>query len=733
MLTLRCGRRERSGRRGTGAAESRLPNRPHRPTRARLAVFLALVFLATCDWIAGLGNDAPLATTAIPDQVVQVDDTVSLDLGPHYSDPDGDSLTYSAASAAPATVAAAARGGMLSLTGVAAGRAVVTVTARDPEGLTAVQSFEVTVPNRAPEPLAAIPDGEVHVDDELAIDAAEYFADPDGDDLEYSATSSDPTRAAVTVSGSVVSLTGMAVGSTTVTVTVRDPGGLEAAQSFVVKVPNRAPVAVGTIADREVEVDSVAALDLAPYFTDPDRDPLAYAVASSDPARALATVAGSMLTVTGVAKGVATLTVTARDPHGLEAEQRFVVTVPNRGPVAVGAIADSEVFVGDWVVIEVAGHFTDPDGDALEYAAASSDTGRVAVVVSGGVVTVTGVSVGSAVVTVSARDPEGLSAEQVFRVTMPNRAPEPLGAIADRDVYVGDSAGVDVAAYFSEPDGEELAYAAESSGAATATAAVAGGVVTVTGIAVGETSVTVTARDPHGLEAEQRFVVTVPNRAPEAVGVIADREVQVDSVAALDIADRFTDPDGQELEYAAASSDPSMAVVAITGSALSVTGVARGRATVTVTARDPHGLEAEQRFVVTVPNRAPVAVGAIADREMFVGDGVEIDVAGNFTDPDGDALRYAAVSSDAERVAAAVRGGVVTVTGVSVGSAVVTVTARDPGGLTAEQVFGVTMPNRSPEPRGTVPDRWVYVGDSAGVNVAPYFSEPDGDTLVYAT
>ena len=695
-------------------------------------MFLALVFLPTCDWIAGLGNDPPLATTAIQDQVVEVDDTVVLDLGLHFSDPDGDSLTYSAVSAVPATVAAIARGGMLSVAGVAVGRAVVTVTARDPEGLTAVQSFEVTVPNRAPEPLAAIPDGEVYVDSTLAIDAADYFADPDGDDLEYSATSSEPTRAAVTVSESMVSLTGMAVGRSTVTVTVRDPGGLEAAQSFVVTVPNRAPVAVGTIADREVRVDSVAALDLAPYFTDPDRDPLAYAAASSDPARALATVAGSALTVTGVAKGVATLTVTARDPHGLAAEQRFVVTVPNRGPVAVGAIADREVFVCDGVESDVAGHFTAPDGDALEYAAASSDTGRVAVVVRGGVVTVTGVSVGSAVVTVSARDPEGLTAEQVCAVTMPNRAPEPLGVIADREVYVGDSTGVDVAAYFSEPDGEELAYAAESSGPATATAAVSGGAVTVTAVAVGETTVTVTARDPHGLEAEQRFVVTVPNRAPVAVGAIADREVEVDSVTALDVADRFTDPDGQDLEYAAASSDPSRAVVAIAGSALTVTGVAKGVATVTVAARDPHGLEAEQRFHVTVPNRGPVVVGAIADREVFVGDGVEIDVAGHFTDPDGDALRYAAVSSDTARVLAVVRGGVVTVTGVSVGSATVTVTARDPEGLSAEQVFGVTMPNRAPRPLGAMPDRDVYVGDSAGVNVAAYFSEPDGEALVYA-
>ena len=50
------------------------------------------------------------------------------------------------------------------------------------------------------------------------------------------------------------------------------------------------------------------------------------------------------------------------------------MTVPNRGPVAVGANADREVFVGDGVVVDVAPHFADPDGDALVYATVSSDT-----------------------------------------------------------------------------------------------------------------------------------------------------------------------------------------------------------------------------------------------------------------------------------------------------------------------------------------------------------------------
>ena len=152
-------------------------------------------------------------------------------------------------------------------------------------------------------------------------------------------------------------------------------------------------------------------------------------------------------------------------------------------------------------------------------------------------------------------------------------------------------------------------------------------------MSVGSATVTVTAEDPGGLRAEQVFGVTVPNRAPVAVGTIAGREVEVDSGATLDVAQYFADPDGQALGYSATSSEPTRATVAVSGSAITVTGVAAGRTTVTVRAEDPGGLWARQSFEVLVPNRAPVAAGTIEDREVYVGDTVALDVAGYFTDP----------------------------------------------------------------------------------------------------
>ena len=73
-------------------------------------------------------------------------------------------------------------------------------------------------------------------------------------------------------------------------------------------------------------------VDVAPVFADPDRDSLVYAAVSSDPGRVMVGLAGSTLMLGGVAKGGAAVTVTASDPGGLEAEQMFMVTVPNRAP-----------------------------------------------------------------------------------------------------------------------------------------------------------------------------------------------------------------------------------------------------------------------------------------------------------------------------------------------------------------------------------------------------------------
>ena len=323
----------------------------------------------------------------------------------------------------------------------------------------------------------------------------------------------------------------------------------------------------------------------------------------------------------------------------------------------------------------------------------------------------TGVAAGSATVTVTATDPGDLSVTQMFDVTVAvaNQSPEAVDTIADQGVAPGDSVTVDVSGNFSDPDGDELTYTAASSDDTVATVSVSGAEVTVTGVAAGSATVTVTATDPGDLSVTQMFDVTVAvaNQSPEAVDTIADQGVAPGDSVTVDVSGNFSDPDGDELTYTAASSDDTVATVSVSGAEVTVTGVAAGSATVTVTATDPGDLSVTQMFDVTVAvaNQSPEAVDTIADQGVAPGDSVTVDVSGNFSDPDGDELTYTAASSDDTVATVSVSGAEVTVTGVAAGSATVTVTATDPGDLSVTQMFDVTVAVANQSPRSGRHDR----------------------------
>ena len=138
---------------------------------------------------------------------------------------------------------------------------------------------------------------------------------------------------------------------------------------------------------------------------------------------ATASISGTIVTVTAVAPGIATVTVTASDPEGLEGQARFAVTVPNRPPVAEGSLEPITVPAAASVTIDVSSYFSEPDGQTLTYSAASSDSGVATVTANQQIIIVLSLAPGTADITVTATDPGGLSATQSFAVTVPNRPP----------------------------------------------------------------------------------------------------------------------------------------------------------------------------------------------------------------------------------------------------------------------------------------------------------------------
>ena len=312
-----------------------------------------------------------------------------------------------------------------------------------------------------------------------------------------------------------------------------------------------------------------------------------------------------------------------------------------------------------------------------------------------------------------------------------NRAPTAVGSIAAQTILAGESAAVDVASNFSDPDGNTLSFSAASSDDAVAAASVSGSNVTINGVAAGTATVTVTASDPGGLSATQSISVTVEavNQAPVREGIIDDQGMVVGDEVTVDVTDNFSDPDGDELTYAATSSDTAVATVATEGAMVTITAVAAGSATITVTATDPGELSASQEFGVTVEesNEAPVAEGTIDDVTVVAGSEATVDVSANFSDPDGDDLTYAATSSDEAVATVSTEGAVVTVMGIAPGNATVTVTASDAGMLSANHEFDVTVtpPPVPPEIVDTIPTHDMIVDSMVVLDVSSYFEEGD--------
>ena len=276
----------------------------------------------------------------------------TIDVASNFNDPESGVLTYTVSSNALDVAIAGVSGSIVTVTAVGAGSVTITVTARDPAGLSATQSIEVTV-RRRPTAIGTIAAVTLTVGDSAVTrDVATNFNDPESGVLTYTVSSDTPSVATVGVSGSIVTVTAVGAGSATITVTAGNPFGLSATQSIAVTVAaNQAPTAVGTIVAVTLTVgDSAVTRDVATNFNDPESGVLTYTVSSDTPSVATVGVSGSVVTVTPVGAGSATITVTAHDSVGLIATQDIAVTVLAPGvDLIVSAISvnDDTLTTGD--------------------------------------------------------------------------------------------------------------------------------------------------------------------------------------------------------------------------------------------------------------------------------------------------------------------------------------------------------------------------------------------------
>ncbi|MDO6461910.1 putative Ig domain-containing protein [Granulosicoccaceae sp. 1_MG-2023] len=300
-------------------------------------------------------NPAPVKKGTIPDMTFTVAESVSESLSGYFSDPNGDTLSYSY-SGLPAGINGNESTGLISgsalLSAVNGSPHSVTVTASDGSG-SVKQSFKIYVESAEPEPnntptvSQSAADKTVERGENVSFTSA--FSDSDGDPLTFSVNaggsglSYTETATSVTVSG-----TADTVGSFTIKVTAQDDEGAQVSDQYTLTVTepepepepesdsdsdsdsetdtNSAPVLVEGGEDKTVTSDDYVRIVSA--FSDPDGDELACTIDAD----------GSGLDVNPSPTGCAaakrspnvgnfTITVTATDPSNATATDTYKLTV----------------------------------------------------------------------------------------------------------------------------------------------------------------------------------------------------------------------------------------------------------------------------------------------------------------------------------------------------------------------------------------------------------------------
>ncbi|MEQ9671136.1 putative Ig domain-containing protein [Coleofasciculus sp. G2-EDA-02] len=142
-------------------------------------------------------NNVPLLVTAIADQTAEVDESFSLDINNKFSDTDGKDLTYSATlkdgGELPSWLSFDPDQGTFRGTPNNGDETLnILVTADDSQGETKSDGFKLDIAaapvvNNDPTLLSPIADQTAQTKQFYSLDISDYFTDPDGDSLTYSA------------------------------------------------------------------------------------------------------------------------------------------------------------------------------------------------------------------------------------------------------------------------------------------------------------------------------------------------------------------------------------------------------------------------------------------------------------------------------------------------------------------------------------------------------------------
>lgn len=335
-----------------------------------------------------------LDPVASPDTATTVVDTLleDIDVLGNDSDPDGDPLTVTAASAPNGTVTINADGTLdYDPAPGFAGTDTITYTISDGNGGTDTSTVTVTVTD-APNDLPVAVDDVATVDSEVLLEDIDVLgndSDPDGDPLTVTAATAPNGTVTINADGTLnyQSDTDF-IGEDTITYTIDDGISGTATAEVIVTVtdpvaPNQAPVAQNdaVLASTNVLVEDI---DILSNDSDPDGDPLTVTAATSPNGTVTINPDGTLDYQSDPGfEGTDLITYTIDDGRGGTDTGVVRVSVRDSGPGnnAPTPVDDVAATPVDTLLedIDVLANDTDPDGDTLTVTSASAESGTVTI------------------------------------------------------------------------------------------------------------------------------------------------------------------------------------------------------------------------------------------------------------------------------------------------------------------------------------------------------------------
>ena len=376
-------------------------------------------------------NLAPIARTPTFDAVTLReggDAADPINVAANFVDPEGQALTLShAVDPSEGVVTANLTDGVLTVAPVAAGTAVITVTASD-GNKSASATLNVTVEDAGvPIYTGALMGTALTFGGQHTITRAELDASFEGESLRYSAETAETTIVLVTqADDDSITITALnEVGKATVTITATDEDGETVPHSIEISVvaslapqagdpiPNPDPLTAGG------EAATVNAFD---YFSDPAGGDLDYTATSSNTNVATVNEVDGVVTIMPLSAGTTMVEVTAENSHG-EVSQMFTVTVeaapvePPAKPTTIERFA--HVYFehnGGPQTITLSDHFS----GATDYKLSNSDSAVVSAALNDDktVLTLTRVGPGTAAVRITPSNISGDGTTEVINVTV---------------------------------------------------------------------------------------------------------------------------------------------------------------------------------------------------------------------------------------------------------------------------------------------------------------------------